>query len=40
MELFFVLLRRNVLDRKTWATRDELRVVSRIRKSGSGRMLI
>lgn len=26
MESFFSLLQRNVLDRKTWATRDELRV--------------
>jgi len=26
MESFFALLQRNVLDRRSWATRDELRV--------------
>lgn len=26
MESFFALLQKNVLDRRTWATRDELRI--------------
>ena len=26
MESFFALLQRNVLDRRAWATRDELRI--------------
>ena len=26
MESFFALLQKNVLDRRTWATRDELRL--------------